>query len=562
MKKRNAKKSSPEEAFLRSAEERMDIELDYGRIKDQLNAEEIARIGSARGAQTANPFRTAPAKPARGPSATVVLATVLAVTTVVGMGGFLIAKQAGKAPPSVNDPHGRPPLTDPVGDSVTDRGTLPEPSQGIPPEESSGSISPNGTADLTPGLENSQPEEPTDEPAPNETHDDLTPDETRTNPDPGLDNPDPEDTVSEETLPHQQPLRPLNPETAGMLGEAVFDLSSSYATENNLHDPSRSSDAERNTLFLRMDHLPAEIAGAKLPAMLWVEEYDLWQSLFPGLSAHTNEDYSVLDVSLSNYDNDFFKNHSLLILFTEGRSGSVRYRLDDTAANHMYVKATLTAGVPAANTMDIAYWCVMVPVAKPKNGETNRLVFLETQDVPMDSFEEFVTLSPEIYRGLWFYGSRDGSYERDGYLYGRMANMPEIKQYPSTETFTSYEEWQARYGGCYTYLLNKKFYEGICAIDEAFFAQKSLVVVYLKEPGGSIHHRVDGTTAEGGSLTVRITSLDAGGDEDMGYWAILIPIDKELDSLPVTLEKTEQFCTWEEYEAWPEWQNWEILEEE
>ena len=111
-------------------------------------------------------------------------------------------------------------------------------------------------------------------------------------------------------------------------------------------------------------------------------------------------------------------------------------------------------------------------------------------------------------------------------------------------------------------MLNKAFYEGICGIDEAFFTQKSLVVAYVVEPSGSIHHRVDGVTAEDGSLTVKITSLDAGGNEDMGYWAILIPIDKELDSLPITLKLAGQYYTWDEYEALPEWQNWEILEEE
>ena len=550
MKKRNTKKSSPEEAFLRSAEERMDIELNYGLIQDQLDTAEIVRVGAARQAAKTDTFTLRPTavKASRGPSVTVVLASVLAVITAVGFGGFLIAKQAGKTTPPTSDPHGRPPLTDSVGDSVTDRGTL--------PEESSSGVSPNGTTDRTSGLESTQPEEPSDEPTPGETHNNL---------DPGFEMTEPEDTLSEETLPHLPPLSSVDPDGLDRLSDAVFDLNSSYATDNNLHDPCRALSAEYYVLFLRMNLVPAEITEVGKPSMLWVEEYDLWQRYFPSLSAHTNENNSVLDISLSGYNARFFEDHSLLILFTEGRSGSVRYRLDDTAANHVYAKATLTAGVPEANTLDIAYWCVMIPVAKPKSGETNRTVYLETRDTAMESFEEFVTLSPEIYRGLWFHGYHDGSYERDGYLYGRIGNLPEIWQtvdHPDAETFTSYEEWQARYGGCYTYLLNKAFYEGICGIDEAFFTQKSLVVAYVVEPSGSIHHRVDGVTAEDGSLTVKITSLDAGGNDDMGYWAILIPIDKELDSLPITLKLAGQYYTWDEYEALPEWQNWEILEEE
>ena len=561
MKKRNTKKSSPEEAFLRSAEERMDIELNYGLIQDQLDTAEIVRVGAARQAAKTDTFTLRPTavKASRGPSVTVVLASVLAVITAVGFGGFLIAKQAGKTTPPTSDPHGRPPLTDSVGDSVTDRGTLPEPNQGILPEESSSGVSPNGTTDRTSGLESTQPEEPSDEPTPGETHNNL---------DPGFEMTEPEDTLSEETLPHLPPLSSVDPDGLDRLSDAVFDLNSSYATENILSDPS-SSHATQYTLFLRMDHLPteslpAESLGGERPSMLWVEDYELWEGLFPNLSARTYEDYSVLDVSLYGYDSWFFQNHSLLILFTGGRSGSVRYRVDDPVANNTYVRATLTAGVPYANTMDVAHWCVIIPVDKPKNGETNRLVFLETQDVPMDSFEEFVTLPLEVYRGLWFWSSSSGSYERDGYLYGRISQNTEKQSwdFPCAETVTSFEEWQAIYGG-YThddpsvYPLHQGFQEGVNAIDEAFFEQKSLAVVYVRWWSAS-HYRVDEVDVRNGSLAVKITILSPpAGDDDIGCWAILIPIDKELDSLPATVEQEEVFPSWEEWETLPENQYWE-----
>lgn len=373
--------------------------------------------------------------------------------------------------------------------------------------------------------------------------------------------------ITDYQVPDTEPagsVSPLSPDEVTGLSDTLFDLNGSYATENGLNDPDRSHYAEHHTLFLRMDHLPAEIAEAEQPAKLWVEEYDLWQSLFPDLASHTNESYSVLDVSLSNYDDRFFENHSLLILFTEGRSGSVRYRLENTAANHEYVKVTLTAGVPAANTMDIAYWCVMIPVAKPKSGETNRPVYLETQDVPMDSFEEFVTLSPEVYRGLWFWSSRSGSYERDGYLYGRISHN-EAKgswDFPCAEAVTSFEEWQAIYGGYVqydpsVYPLHQGFQEGIDAIDEDFFEQKSLAVVYVDAWSGSHHHRVEKVMAQDGSLHIQISNLcSPAGDDDMGYWAILIPIDKDLDALPLTVERGEVYPSWEEWDALPENQYW------
>ena len=529
MKKRNIKKASPEEAFLRSAEERMDIGLDYGQIKDQLDTEEIARVGAARQAATADTFaiRPAAAKTARGPSATVVLASVLAVVTAVGFGGFLIAKQAGQNPPPAEDPHGRPPLTESV-------------EIGEPGETSDENV----------------PDETSDENIPGETSD-----ETYRNPDPntGLDCTDPE-----ETLPPLQPLKPLNPQMAGILGDATFDLTGSYATENILSDPN-SSLATQYTLFLRMDHLPVSNSDEKLPTMLWVEEQETWEGLFPHLSCDTYEDYSVLDVSLREYDSWFFDHHSLLILFTEGRSGSIRYRVDELVANNTYVRVAMTAGVPAANTMDIAYWCIIIPVDKPQRGDTNRPVYLEVYDEPMDSFEEFVTLAPEVYRGLWFSGSLDGSYERDGYLYGRIGLTTEkwSWDFPRAETVTSFEEWQTVYGGYAVYgtsdpHIHKAFHEGLNDINEEFFTQKTLLVVYLDESSGTTHHCVDSVVAENGTLTVRISSLTpAMGTDDMGYWAILIPIDKEFDSLPVTVERSDKSLTWEEWEALPENQNWE-----
>ena len=510
MKPEKHQKNTPEESLRNACEEGMGLDLNYNEIRGRLDTTEIARVGKVRKAAKPAMIPTdAPAPvPRRAFPAILLVLAVLILTPAVAVGSFVIARLTmGDEPPTVETP------------ADTDNGVFPP----------------------------------------------LSGDSTTVIP-PAQSEPDESVTGEVQTEPVGEVAAPLVPDSAllSALADCGFDLNGSYATQNDLYDPNSSLYAERHTLFLRVNRLPPEIAGAGQPAMLWVEDLDLWQSLFPSLSSHTNESYSVMDVSLSGYNSQFFDDHSLLILFTEGRSGSVRYRLEDTSANRESVHVTLTAGVPAANTMDIAYWCVMVPVAKPKSGETNRPVYLKTHEVAMDSFEDFASPSPEAYRGLWFYGYSDGSYERDGYLYGRLANVLELWQtwdYPRTEIFTSYEDWQARYSGCYTKHMRKTFYEGLCAINEDFFAQKSLLVVYLEEGSGSIHHRVDGVTTEDGVLNVKITSLNAGGTDDMGQWAILIPIDKKLDSLPVELELGEQLCTWEEYEALPELQDRDVLEE-
>ena len=204
-------------------------------------------------------------------------------------------------------------------------------------------------------------------------------------------------------------------------------------------------------------------------------------------------------------------------------------------------------------------------LANPGNFRTDQLAD-PLSDLMMYgcSFEEFLTPSPEVHRGLWFRPSSSGSYERDGYLYGRISRNTEKQSwsFPCAEAITSFEEWQTIYGGYVqvdpsVYPLHQGFREGVNAIDEAFFEQKSLAVVYVNAWSGSHHHRVGEVTAQDGSLHIKISNIcSPAGDDDIGYWAILIPIDKELASLPITVEQTEEFPSWEEWEALPENQYW------
>jgi hypothetical protein len=67
---------------------------------------------------------------------------------------------------------------------------------------------------------------------------------------------------------------------------------------------------------------------------------------------------------LRKWDEDFFSTHALLVLVTEGNSGSIRYRVDGVAAAEGMLHVQLTAQIPSAVTMDIVHWCVVIPVAK------------------------------------------------------------------------------------------------------------------------------------------------------------------------------------------------------
>lgn len=339
------------------------------------------------------------------------------------------------------------------------------------------------------------------------------------------------------------PVSSLSTDKVTGLSDTLFDLNGSYATEN--------------ALFLRVDHLSAEILGQAPLTMLEVTDYNTWKDLFPGLSADTYEDYSALDAALRRYDTSFFSNYSLLILLTEGRSGSIRYRVDDLKSNSTYVQATLTAGVPHANTMDVVHWCVIIPVEKPLKGETNHLVYLETQDIPMDSFEDFVTLASDTNRGMYFRSGHgdEGSYVQDGYLFGRLRPNLELYYYtyPCTETITSFAGWQERYKGHdNAEIMDQDFLSELAALDESFFSEKALLVVYMREPTGNVCHRIDEIEKQSGGLTVRITPLlpsTGGGDYD-SYWAILIPIEKKDVLLPVTVDVAQEYGEYDNSMMW------------
>ena len=139
---------------------------------------------------------------------------------------------------------------------------------------------------------------------------------------------------------------------------------------------------------------------------------------------------------------------------------------------------------------------------------------------------------------LWF---GPDSYARNGCLYGSLGYNGD-GSYPYTKTVTTLAEWQSLYLGCYASLISDSgFTEGLAALDEAFFAEQSLLILYLEEGSGSYRHRVDQVIVEDGTVTVTLATLMPEiGTCDMAYWAILIPIDKGAAGLPVEIvEKTE-----------------------
>lgn len=321
--------------------------------------------------------------------------------------------------------------------------------------------------------------------------------------------------------------RPITPNASGEAWNNLFDLSESYTTDN--------------ALFLRAEHLDPAMTDGTLPAVLTVNNLAEWQQI----CSDPTLDVTKIKVDPEDVPGDFFVNHSLLVIVTEGRSGSIRYRLEETylPIGKLHRSWELVAEVPLALTMDIVHWCIVIPVSK---AEAQMPVVLSMRDVyefnggyvveaPDDVITDII-INP--YQ-LWF---ESDSYARNGCLYGRMGHNGD-GSYPYTKTVTTYAEWQSLYLGCSVGSISDGgFTEGLAALDEAFFAEQSLLILYLEEGSGSNRHRVDQVIAEDGTVTVTLTTLEPEiGTCDMAYWAILIPIDKAYSGLPVEIVgKTEK----------------------
>ena len=313
--------------------------------------------------------------------------------------------------------------------------------------------------------------------------------------------------------------RPITPNTTGEAWGNLFDLSASYTTDD--------------VLFLRAEHLDPALTDGTLPAVLTIHEPEEWRQFCGD---------ATLDLTAGSGETteEFLAKFSLQIIITEGRSGSIRYRLEEvyTSIGKVHRAWELVAEVPLALTMDIVHWCIVIPVSK---AEAQVPMELTMRDEPMWDVEAPDDVITDIMINpyqLWF---ESDSYAQNGCLYGRLG-YNDHWNYPHIMAVNTYAEWESLYLGCTASSVSDGgFTEGLAALDEAFFAEQSLLILYREESSGSNRHRVDQVIVEDGTVTVTLTTLEPEIFTcDMAYWAILIPIDKGSANLPVEIvEKSE-----------------------
>ena len=313
--------------------------------------------------------------------------------------------------------------------------------------------------------------------------------------------------------------RPITPNTSGEAWGNLFNLTESYATDN--------------AIFLRAEHLDPAMTDGTLPAVLTVSDVAEWKSFCGEFCADGVPSQELLD-GLNGMTREFFQNHSLQIIITEGRSGSIRYQLEEVYTTNGKVHRAwgLVAQVPLALTMDIVHWCVVIPVSKAEAQVPMELTMRDESmwdvEAPDDVITDIIIRNPDK---LWFDSQ---SYVQGDCLFGDIDYSDDYDD-PSFWTVNTLAEWQKLYDGCAT-CYDESFLPRVNGLNAAFFAEKSLLILRVSAGSGSYRHRVDGVAVEGEALRVTLSTLYHEVDTcDMAAWAILIPIDKAYSGLPVEL---------------------------
>lgn len=131
------------------------------------------------------------------------------------------------------------------------------------------------------------------------------------------------------------------------------------------------------------------------------------------------------------------------------------------------------------------------------------------------------------------------SYAQDGYIYLRADYLGMTSsgsfyfaEEPTYLTIRDYEEWQA--------FLNKadgdESIRELAQMDQAFFADHALILLFPAGISGSAHYRVDKVTADSGRLSVTLSSVSPNAATlDLVHWCVAVPVEKQNAELPVEL---------------------------
>ena len=208
--------------------------------------------------------------------------------------------------------------------------------------------------------------------------------------------------------------------------------------------------------------------------------------------------------ALSRYDDDFFAENDLLVLYLETSSGGNRFGLsrlerDDEGIMHL----DLTLLVDGA-TDDVGHWQIAIPVGKGTLQTGEQIAYRElpygiTTYEPLPGVQYFRA-------GV---GTDSDNHDQTNYC---LTSVEDAKKFIK-EYLSPYDEEVIAY------------YE---TLDDAFFAAHDLLIVPVTEGSGSNRHEaISLTQNEYGRPTLTVLRLiPSQGTCDMAYHQIIIPVEK------------------------------------
>jgi hypothetical protein len=256
------------------------------------------------------------------------------------------------------------------------------------------------------------------------------------------------------------------------------------------------------------------------PSFWTVNTLAEWQKLYDGCATCYDENFLP---RVNGLNAAFFAEKSLLILRVSAGSGSYRHRVDGVAVEGEALRITLTTLYHEMDTCDMAAWAILIPIDKAYSGLPVELVTRSKPDMPQ------VTVTNGYVYGDTIHGVLDNSKNIGSY------------SFPFGQTVDSVRAYQAAVRLIDDPDMPTELRRAMNSFDEAFFEEKALLILYLKNEPDEVHYEVESPTIQDGPLLhvgvsgrypVEVSVPSLGGS---GYRVILMPVDKELANLNVAV---------------------------
>ena len=253
-------------------------------------------------------------------------------------------------------------------------------------------------------------------------------------------------------------------------------------------------------------------------------ELDIYLDTFPCPDASWDNDPTLMQIC-ERYNEEYFADRDLIVVLVEEGSGSIRHKVNAVYRNSATGEWAIDIErlIPEIGTADMAGWHIFIEPSKEmrvQEGDTFKIGDHTLSPLPLDTF---------------------GYYWGDVQYVRTTGHAPDT-EFPSSliirskqELLDYYENNKAYYTMDSSWDESPAFRDAIERYDDAYFADRELLIVRIEEPSGSIRHKVNfmRENYSEGAWEVSITSFKSMYEtEDMEQWHILIEMPEMLHTEP------------------------------